>query len=144
MTTTQTVAQTTAQASTVATVEAFFASFGSGHLPGLLDLFADKVDFNVAGAPNVPWAGVRSSKDEIAEFFGLFGQVLTAPDSFEITRKISQDEDAVVIANAVFGVLATGKKFTNRYALHFTVTDGKIVRYHMYEDSYAISEAFVA
>ncbi|MFF4231426.1 nuclear transport factor 2 family protein [Streptomyces sp. NPDC001820] len=135
---------TTTQPSTIETVDAFFANFGSGNLPGMLDLFADQVDFNVAGAPNVPWAGARSTKDELAEFFGLFGQVLTAPDKFEITTKISEGNDAVVIANCVFGVVATGKKFTNGYALHFTVVDGQIVRYHMYEDSYAISEAFTA
>jgi ketosteroid isomerase-like protein len=49
-----------------------------------------------------------------------------------------------VTGHCVFGVLSTGKKFTNAFALHFTVTDGKIVRYHMYEDSHAISAAFAA
>ncbi|MGW5847844.1 nuclear transport factor 2 family protein [Streptomyces sp. NPDC055254] len=130
--------------STIETVDAFFGAFGSGDLPGILDLFAEKTDFKVAGAPNVPWAGVRSTKDELAEFFGIFGKVLTAPESFEVTTKISEGNDAVVIANCVFGVLETGKKFTNGYALHFTVVDGEIVRYHMYEDSYAIAEAFTA
>ena len=135
---------TAATRTTDETVDAFFAAFGAGDGQALLDQFADTVDFHVGGSPNVPWAGSRSTKDEIGEFFGLFPQLLSGPESFEITTRVTQGEDAVVIANCVFEVIATKKKFTNRYALHFTVTDGRIVRYHMYEDSYAIHEAFTA
>ncbi|WP_149182789.1 nuclear transport factor 2 family protein [Streptomyces sp. TRM49041] len=134
---------TVTQTSTSETVDAFFGNFGEGNIPGVLDLFADKVDFRVTGSPLVPWTGARSSKEEISQFFASFG-VLTGPEHFELSHKIVQGEDAVVIANCVFGVEATSKKFHNHYALHFTVTDGKIVRYHMYEDSYAIHEAFTA
>ncbi|TDU04085.1 hypothetical protein EDD99_2539 [Streptomyces sp. 846.5] len=126
------------------TIDAFFENFGAGNLPALLDLFADTVDFNVAGAPNIPWAGRRSGRAEIAEFFGLFGEVLTPAESFAVNGRLVDGADGVVFATCVFGVLATGKKFTNSYALHVTVTDGRIVRYHMYEDSYAIAEAFAA
>lgn len=135
---------TDTKTTTTGTVDAFFAAFAAGDTDGLLELFAERVDFNVAGAPNVPWTGVRSTKKEIAEFFGMFGKLLTPPESFAITARITEGNDAVVIANCVFGVLATGKTFSNRYALHFTVIDGRIARYHMYEDSYAIYEAFTA
>jgi uncharacterized protein len=134
---------TATQTATSETVDAFFGNFGEGNVQGVLDLFADKVDFRVHGSQQVPWTGSRSSKEEISDFFGSFG-VLTGPEHFEITNKIVQGEDAVVIANCIFGVQATGKSFHNHYALHFSVADGKIVRYHMYEDSYAIHEAFTA
>lgn len=129
---------------TKSTVDAFFTNFGNGDLSALLAQFADEVDFRVSGAPQVPWTGERSTKAEIEEFFGVFGKVLTAPESFEITSTVVQDGDAVVLADCVFGVQETGKKFRNRYALHIGVEDGSIVRYHMYEDSYAIAEAFRA
>jgi ketosteroid isomerase-like protein len=135
---------TATQLTTRETVDSFFARFGAGDLPALLDLFAEQVDFRVSGAPNVPWAGHRSSKEEIAEFFGLFGKHLTAPETFALDTTIVDGEHAVVTGNCVFGVLSTGKTFTNDFALHFTVTAGKIVRYHMYEDSHAISMAFTA
>lgn len=136
-----------AAASTAATdtvVDAFFAAFGSGDVDATVALFADEVDFRVSGAPNVPWTGARSAKGELAEFFGTFGQVLTMPESFELTGRVTEGEHAVVTARCVFGVLATGRKFTNHYALHFTVSDGRVSRYHMYEDSHAIAEAFAA
>ncbi|AVH21580.1 nuclear transport factor 2 family protein [Nocardia cyriacigeorgica] len=128
--------------STIEVVDEFFTNFGAGDVRALLDQFADEVDFRVNGAAHVPWAGERSSRAEIEEFFSIFPQVLTAPESFDITGKLAQGDDVVVFATCVFGVKATGKKFTNSYALHFTITDGKISRYHMYEDSHAIAEAF--
>ncbi|MGL5863360.1 MAG: nuclear transport factor 2 family protein [Phycicoccus sp.] len=131
------------QQSTDGIVDAFFAAFGSGDQQTILDLFADTVDFRVEGAPEVPWTGTRSGREELADFFGSFGEVLGAPESFEVTGRVTQGSDAVVFAECVFPVLATGKKFANRYALRFSVGEGRIVRYHMYEDSYAVQQAFV-
>jgi len=36
------------------TVDSFFARFGAGDLPALLDLFAEQVDFRVSGALTSP------------------------------------------------------------------------------------------
>ncbi|TGB13382.1 nuclear transport factor 2 family protein [Streptomyces sp. MZ04] len=135
---------TAQQRTTGATVDSFFERFASGDLPGLLGLFADQVDFRVAGSADVPWTGTRSTKDEIAEFFAIFPKVLTAPQGFNLGTRLVDGQHAVVTAESVFGVLATGKTFTNAYALHFSVVDGEITRYHMYEDSHAIAEAFTA
>lgn len=134
---------TATQSTTRETVDAFFARFGAGD-PALLDLFAEHVELNVAGASNVPWTGRRSGKEEVAEFFGLFGKHLASAEEFALNTTIVDGEHAVVTGRCVFGVLSTGKKFTNDFALHFTVTAGRIVRYDMYENSYAISAAFTA
>jgi ketosteroid isomerase-like protein len=123
-------------------VDAFFARFGGGDLPGLLDLFADKVDFSVPGAPNVPWTGTRSGKDEIEDFFTTLGRELGPAEEFTIGTTVIQDGHAVVTGRCRFTVLSTGKPFVNEFALHFTVADAKIVGYRMYEDSHAISAAF--
>jgi ketosteroid isomerase-like protein len=127
---------------TATVVDSFFTRFGAGDMPGVLDLFTDTIDFAVNGAPNVPWSGGRSTRAELAEFFASFGQVLTASEEFTITTKVIDGDNAVALGRNKFGVLATGKKFTNDFALHFTVQHGKITGYHMYEDSYAISTAF--
>ncbi|KOV57868.1 nuclear transport factor 2 family protein [Streptomyces sp. MMG1121] len=132
------------QTETGATVDSFFERFASGDLPGLLELFAEQVDFRVAGSPDVPWTGTRSTRKEISEFFETFPKVLTAPQAFTLHARLVDGPHAVLTAESVFGVLATRKTFTNAYALHFSVVDGKITRYHMYEDSYAIAEAFTA
>jgi len=128
--------------STATVVDSFFTRFGAGDIPGLLDLFADRIDFSVNGAPNIPWAGQRSERAELTEFFQSFGAVLTPPEEFTINTRVVEGDNAVVLGRNRFEVLATGKKFTNDFALHFTVEGGKITGYHMYEDSYAISSAF--
>ncbi|MCC5574862.1 nuclear transport factor 2 family protein [Microtetraspora sp. AC03309] len=133
---------TVAPQTTPEIVDAFFARFAEGDLPGLLDLFADRVDFLVPGAPNVPWTGARSGKDEIAEFFTLLGKELTPAEEFTIDATVIEDGHAVVTGRSRFGVVSTGKPFTNEFALHFTVADGRITGYRMHEDSHAISVAF--
>lgn len=125
-------------------IDAFFARFGAGDLPGLIDLFADEVDFSVPGAPQVPWTGTRTRKDEVEAFFTTLGKELGPAEEFTLTTTVIQDDHAVVTGRARFTVLATGKPFVNEFALHFTVTNGKITRYHMYENSYAISTAYAA
>jgi len=129
---------------TAAVIDSFFARFGSGDIPGLLDLFADPVDFAVNGAPEIPWSGVRSSRAELSEFFASFGRELSPPEEFTITARVIDGAQAVVFGRNRFRVLATRKQFTNEFALHFTVESGKITSYHMYEDSYAISLAFAS
>ena len=67
----------------------FFTRFGAGDIPGLLDLFADTIDFTVNGAPNIPWAGRHSHRDELTEFFSSFGQVLAPPEELPSARRSS-------------------------------------------------------
>jgi ketosteroid isomerase-like protein len=38
-------------------------------------------------------------------------------------------------------VRATGRDIVRPFAIHLCVRDGKIIRYHMYEDSWAVAEA---
>ncbi|MEV0374848.1 nuclear transport factor 2 family protein [Streptomyces sp. NPDC050636] len=133
---------TTAPAGTREVIDAFFARFGAGDMPAVLDLFADGADFHVGGAPNVPWAGTRTGKSDIADFFASFGRHLTPAEEYVTTTTLVDGNHAVVIGHNRFGVPATGKTFTNHFALHITAADGKITGYRMYEDSHAVSEAF--
>ncbi len=48
----------------------------------------------------------------------------------------------VVLGHFRHRVRRTGRTFACRFALHFEVSGGLIRRYHMFEDSYAIAEAF--
>ncbi|MEJ8646256.1 nuclear transport factor 2 family protein [Streptomyces sp. MS1.HAVA.3] len=144
--TTSTTTATTDTSDTTATtrevVDAFFTRFGSGDMDAVLDLFAEDVSFHVGGADNVPWAGSRSSREEIAEFFAMFPKVLTPPQEYAVHTTVVDGGEAVVLGHNRFGVKATGKTFTNHFALHFTVAEGRIRGYRMYEDSHAIAAAF--
>ncbi|MGP3971211.1 nuclear transport factor 2 family protein [Streptomyces sp. 6N223] len=123
-------------------VTSFFDRYGSGDIAGALDLFAEHVDFRVGGAANVPWVGGRSTKDEIADFFAVLGQELSPAEEFIIHTTVAEGQHVVVLGRSRFEVRATGRTFTNDFALHISVTDSGITVYHMYEDSHAISSAF--
>lgn len=123
------------------TVEAFFAAFGAGDLETVKSLFAPDFDFNVHGSPAVPWAGSRHTRDELDGFFAGFAALGPAQE-YTIHHAVINGEHGVALGRNAFPVLATGKTFTNSFALHFTVHDGLIVGYQMYEDTYAVDQAF--
>jgi ketosteroid isomerase-like protein len=131
---------TTILASTKDIIEAFFARFGAGDADGVLELFADEVDFNVAGAYFVPWTGPRTDKAGVSEF--LTAAAAVEPQEFVVEQILADGGAGVALGHFTHRVLATGKTFSSRFALHVTVEDGLISRYHMFEDSYAIAEAF--
>ncbi|WP_327393220.1 nuclear transport factor 2 family protein [Streptomyces sp. NBC_01186] len=130
----------TATATTRATVDEFYRRLGSGELEGVLDLFAEQVDWNIYGADTVPWAGRRSTRAEVAEFLTTLPGHLER-EEFEVTRLLVDGDDAVALGHMRQKVKRTGKPFASPFAFHFTVQEGRITRYHTYEDSHALAEA---
>jgi ketosteroid isomerase-like protein len=50
----------------------------------------------------------------------------------------------VVLGEVAHTAKPTGRSYVAAFALHLTVADGWITRYHIYEDSLAVAEAFGA
>jgi ketosteroid isomerase-like protein len=60
-----------------------------------------------------------------------------------MTPKVLVDgRDAVVLGDIRQTVKVTGRPYHARCALHLTVDGGVITRYHVYEDSLAVAQAF--
>lgn len=124
-------------------VSEYLRRVGSGDIESALELVAEPVDWFTPGSTElIPWMGKRTTHAEIREFFKAAGDNMTA-EAFEVTRTITVDRFAVVLGRLQFRVNATGKSFSSEFALELRVTDGLIDRYHMHEDSYAISLAFL-
>jgi uncharacterized protein len=49
-----------------------------------------------------------------------------------------------VIGHVSQRLKSNGRAFTIPFALHLTVSDGRITRYHVYEDSLTVAEAVTA
>ncbi|MEU9856917.1 nuclear transport factor 2 family protein [Streptomyces sp. NPDC047974] len=129
-------------ADTRSTVEAFFARVSKGDVEGALEFIAEPVDWFTPGdTALIPWMGRRESHSDIRDFFRMAGEHMT-PESFETAHTLVDGELAVVLGSFRYRVDATGKSFSSEFALELRVTDGRITRYHMHEDSYAISLAF--
>lgn len=121
------------------TIETFFRRLTGGE--DVNDMFAEPVDHYVPGAEVVPWTGRRSTRPEVAEFFDMLRTHLE-PRDFALSQLIVGGEDAVALGRFAYTVRSTRRPFEGQFALHLTVKDDQITRYHMYEDSYALERAF--
>jgi ketosteroid isomerase-like protein len=126
---------------TAETMQEFFTKFGAGDRPGMLELFADEVDFTVPGSDTVPWTGHRSTHQQIAEFIRSALEDITTK-KFDVTKIIVDGEDGIVLGEFAHEVHSTGKTFFSAFALHIRVTEGQIRLYHMFENSYEAANAF--
>lgn len=57
---------------------------------------------------------------------------------------VTDGEEAVIFAMFDHVAAPTGRSFHNDVAMRLTVTEGKIVRMHLYEDTAAVAAAFAA
>lgn len=113
----------------------------SQRLITLLELFSEEVDWDIPGNKDVvPWVGPRHGREAV----GAFHQDLAiqiAPERFEVQRILADDKDVVAIGELSSRVKATGRLIETPFAFVFTIKEGKIVRYRMLEDSYAVAIA---
>lgn len=130
--------------STEQAINEFFTCFGTGDHEGVLAVLTDDVDWDVPGAPTVPWTGKRTTKDEVAGFLSACATEVAATERFDVYRTLVDGANAVVLGAFTHVIRGTGKKFASEFALHVTVTDGLISTYHMFENGVAAAEAFAA
>ncbi|WP_158887043.1 nuclear transport factor 2 family protein [Amycolatopsis anabasis] len=129
------------------TIEELFRRMGAGDPDGIAALHAERVDWKVnwpAGeAAAIPWIRDWSTRADIAEFHrALAAAFVPGEDAVSVERVLVDGPDAVVLGETARTFRSTGKRFTMMFALHLTVQNGLISRYHVYEDSLAVARAF--
>lgn len=127
------------------TAEQFLQKLALADAEGLGELFAESIDWRVPGDEQLPWIGTRSRKQEVPEYFRTLWTGLEAGKSIvEFDRMLVDGEDAVLLAHFSHMAAPTQKRFDTDVAIRLTVTDGKIVRLHLYEDTFAVARAYEA
>jgi ketosteroid isomerase-like protein len=127
---------------TRATVDDLLGRIASGDAEKTAELFAERVDFACAGTEEAPWIRPRQSREDMADFFRSMNESFVPEDrSASLSAFLVDEEDAVVVGRISQRLKSNGRAFTSPFALHLTVTDGLITRYHVYEDSLAVAEA---
>ena len=130
---------------TRATVEELLSRMATGDAETTAELFAEEVDFLCAGSEKVPWIRPRRTREDMADFFGTMNENFVPEDrSASISAFLVDGEDAVVMGHVSQRLKSNGKAFTIPIALRVTVSDGRITRYHVYEDSLTVAEAVTA
>ncbi|MEU0897746.1 nuclear transport factor 2 family protein [Streptomyces massasporeus] len=123
------------------TVQRLFPLLAEGKGAEAAALFADSVSFSIPHPPGIPWVPEVDSAEGMRTFFDLLQTHVRAKE-FDLRQIIAEGDDVVLIGRMVSEVRKTGRDIDTAFALHTTVRDGRIIRYHLYEDSYAVAEAY--
>lgn len=123
------------------TVQRLFPLLAEGKSAEAAALFADSVSFSIAHPPGIPWVPEVDSAEGMRTFFELLQTHVQAKE-FDLRQVIAEGDDVVLIGRMVSGVKKTGRDIETPFALHTTVRDGRITRYHLYEDTYAVAKAY--
>jgi ketosteroid isomerase-like protein len=122
-------------------VRTVFEMFGRGDVPGLLELITDDAEWAAPGPESVSYFGERSGREGALEFFKNLGSSVEF-ESFEPGDLIAEGDRVVALGSERGRVRSTGKVFDNRWALVFTIREGKVAGFRCYENTAAIAEAF--
>lgn len=130
--------------STRDTVERLFAKIASAEPPELIaSEFSEEIDWDIAGdVHHVPWIGKRKGRAGVADFFHELRRWIE-PVRFQVLSIVVDGEQAVALGELVSQVKSTGGTIESAFAIEFIVRHGLIVRYRLFEDSFAVSRAVV-
>ncbi len=123
------------------TVQRLFPLLVEGRTAEAAALFADSMSFSIPHPPGIPWVPEVHSAEDMRTFFELLGTHVQ-PKEFDLRQIIAEGDDVVLIGRMVSEVKKTGRDIDTAFALHTTVRDGRITRYHLYEDTYAVAKAY--
>ena len=124
-------------------IKAGYADFLSGNIPAVVERFADDINFTIAGAPEVPYAGTYRTRDELIGFF----QNLDANVNISVfePREYFVDGDRVVALGHYQGeVRKSGQSFASDWAMAWTIRAGQIVGMQELVDPTPLKRAFGA
>lgn len=129
-------------------VDELLRRVAAGDPERIAQLFSEDVDWKLDWpegdyAQTVPWIRHRSTRADVAENFRLIGEHHVPGESDARVHAVLVDgADAVVLGEIAHTAKPTGRSYVAAFALHVTVVDGLISRYHIYEDSLAVAQAF--
>jgi hypothetical protein len=121
-------------------VREMYGAFGKGDVPGVLAHLADDIEWRIAGPSELPFAGLHRGRDEVARFFETFGRSAEF-EVFEPQEYFSKGDKVVVLGHERQRVTATGQVVETEWAMVFTLSAGKIARFHNFVDTHAVAAA---
>ena len=111
-----------------AIVQQAYEAFGRGDVPAILNLIADDVDWEFVGSENLPYAGRRRNRKEVADFFAAVSRIDDV-HVFEPREFIEADEHVTVLGWETTTARDTHTKFESAWVHVFTVKNGKVTRW---------------
>lgn len=131
-------------------VHRFIDRLFAGDLPGVAALFAPEVDWRLSWPDeqlqgSIPWIRARRTPEDVQEhFLALAAHNVPHAGGTVITHRLVDGADAALLGTLHNVLRGAEKPYRVHFALHLTVQNGRITRYHIYEDSLAVFQAWHA
>ncbi|MGD9529248.1 MAG: nuclear transport factor 2 family protein [Pseudonocardia sp.] len=104
-------------------------------------LFSADAFFSIPGPQYLPFNGRRRGRAEIATFFHELWDNLV-DSAVEVREIVARDEHVIVFGAVSHTARPTGRRFPNEFCWHLRVEAEQIVSLQVYDDTYAVAEAF--
>ena len=118
-----------------------YSNFKSGDIDSLLGLMADDVTWTLPQMEGVPFAGARTGRDAVGEFFSTID---SSQESlrFDPRQLIAEGDTVVALGSYQWKVKSNSREFGGDFAHVFTIRGGKIVAFNEYMDTAACRDAY--
>ncbi len=125
----------------IAIVQSAYDCFRRGDIPGLLELLAVDVEWELPVIEGVPTSGKRKGRDQVAQFFSQLGANEESQE-FEPREFVAQGDTVVALGHYKWLVKATGRTYSSNWVHVFTFGDGKVKQFREAMDTAAVEKAF--
>src|SRR5207302_4774767 len=110
-------------------VQQIYADFKSGDIQSLLGQMADDIQWQLPDIENVPFAGKRQGREQVAQFFASLADAQDVL-AFEPREFTAQGDTVVAQGHYRWRVKASGREYGSDWAHVFTIQGGKVVAFH--------------
>jgi uncharacterized protein len=124
----------------VSLIRKIYAAFAAGDAQTILDSVTDNAQWINHGPATIPYAGSRTGKAQIAEFFQAIANSTTGG---KVTAEnfVAQGDTVVATGRYQATVRNTGAEIDTPIAHFFTVRNGKVEKWVGFSDSAHVADA---
>jgi uncharacterized protein len=125
----------------VQAVQELYAAFGRGDIETVLDGFAEDVEWVIPGPADIPFAGQRHGREQVAQFFRELEQAEEIQE-FEPQEYIAQADKVVVLGHYRARIKSTGRTVEGDWAHVLTLKQGRVARFREFTDTATMAAAY--
>ena len=125
----------------IAVAQQAYNNFKTGNINGLLDLLSDDITWQLPEVENVPFAGRRTGRAAVREFFALVAGNQDVIE-FEPREFVAQGDKVVSLGDYKWRVKTTAREFACDFVHIFTVRNGKVTGFREHFDTGVVAAAY--
>lgn len=124
-----------------AIAEAFLRHLGGGQSDALVALFDENVDWNIPGdSEALPWIGQQRGRAAVAAFAEQHPRLIEQV-AFDVQDILASEQRAIILVRMASRLKRNDALIEGEFAIVLTIAEGRITRFLMLEDSFAVSQA---